>query len=122
MTAIRAVGKQLWDAGLPVLDDIYNESYGWELPKGEQVTDAKLQKFKTQKYMEAFNAMKPGITYLIMHCTQPSEIFKHISSSGTTRKGDLLAMINPELKKFVEKQGIILVTWKELSERRQKIK
>ncbi len=42
--------------------------------------------------------MKPGITYLIMHCTQPSEIFKHISGSGNTRKGDLLAMINPELK------------------------
>lgn len=122
MTAIRAVGKQLWDAGLPVLDDIFNESYGWELPKGTPVTDANLQKFKTQKYMEAFNAMKPGITYLIMHCTLPSETFKHISASGNTRKGDMLAMINPELKKFVEKQGIILVSWKELSERRQKLK
>lgn len=121
MQGIHALGKQLWDAGLPVLDDIFNESYGWELPKGTAVTDANLQKFKTQKYMEAFKAMKPGLTYLIMHCTQPSDIFKHISGSGITRKGDMLAMIDPALKKYVEKEGIILVTWRELSERRKKI-
>ncbi|MGC4034985.1 MAG: polysaccharide deacetylase family protein [Chitinophagaceae bacterium] len=122
MQGIRALGKQLWDAGLPVLDDIYNESYGWKLPQGTPETDANLQKFKTQKYKEAFAAMKPGLTYLIMHCTVPSEIFKHISGSGQTRKGDLLAMIDPELKKYVEREGIILVTWKELSERRAKLK
>ena len=122
MQGIRMLGKQLWNAGLPVLDDIYNESYGWEMPKETKVTDAALQKFKTQKYKEAFKAMKPGLTYLIMHCTAPSEIFKHISGSGTTRKGDMLAMIDPELKKFVEKEGIILITWRELSERRNRIK
>ena len=122
MQGIRMLGKQLWNAGLPVLDDIYNESYGWEMPKEIKVTDAALQKFKTQKYKEAFKAMKPGLTYLIMHCTAPSEIFKHISGSGTTRKGDMLAMIDPELKKFVEKEGIILITWRELSERRNRIK
>lgn len=122
MQGIRLLGKQLWNAGLPVLDDIYNESYGWEMPKGTKVTDAALQKFKTEKYKEAFKAMKPGITYLIMHCTAPSEIFKHISGSGTTRKGDMLAMIDPELKKFVKKEGIILITWRELSERRNRVK
>jgi hypothetical protein len=57
-----------------------------------------------------------------MHCTVPSEIFKQISGSGTTRKGDMLAMIDPELKKFVEKEGIILITWRELSERRNRVK
>jgi hypothetical protein len=122
MQGIRSIGKQLWAAGLPVLDDIYNESYGWELPKGTVVTDDNLQKFKTQKYEEAFKTMKPGITYLIMHCTQPSPVFQHISGSGTTRKGDLLAMIDPALKKYVEKEKIILVTWRELMERRSKLK
>ncbi|MES1220326.1 MAG: polysaccharide deacetylase family protein [Bacteroidota bacterium] len=121
MQAIRALGKQLWNAGLPVLDDIYNESYGWELPKGTPVTDANLQKMKTEKYKKAFQAMKPGITYLIMHCTQPSNLFEHISGSGATRKGDLLAMMNPELKKYVEQEHIILVSWRELSERRKKL-
>ncbi|MEJ0105106.1 MAG: ChbG/HpnK family deacetylase [Bacteroidota bacterium] len=43
MQGIRTLGKQLWDSGLPVLDDIFNESYGWELPKGTPATDANLQ-------------------------------------------------------------------------------
>ncbi len=28
---LRAVGKTLWNAGLPVLDDLYNESYEWKI-------------------------------------------------------------------------------------------
>lgn len=121
MQAIRQIGKQLWAAGLPVLDDIYNESYGWELPKGTAPTDVNLQEMKTRNYKAAFESMKPGITYLIMHCTQPSEIFEHISGSGATRKGDLLAMLNPDLKNFIEKEHIILTTWRELSERRKRL-
>jgi hypothetical protein len=57
-----------------------------------------------------------------MHCTSPSQIFGFISSSGKTRKGDLLAMIDPTFKKFLEKEGIILTTWREAKERRQKAK
>jgi predicted glycoside hydrolase/deacetylase ChbG (UPF0249 family) len=121
IAGIRTVGGQLWASGLPVLDDIYNESYGWELPKGTPVTDDNLQKMKTQKYKEAFQAMKPGITYLIMHCTATSEIFKQISGSGATRKGDLLAMQDPELKKYVEQEHIILTSWRELSERMKRL-
>jgi chitin disaccharide deacetylase len=30
----RTVGEMLWNAGLPVLDDLHNESYGWSLPAG----------------------------------------------------------------------------------------
>ncbi|MES1220327.1 MAG: polysaccharide deacetylase family protein, partial [Bacteroidota bacterium] len=117
---LKVVGQQLWNAGLPVLDDILSKT-GWNLPKGTPETDDNLRKFKTQKYKEAFASMKPGITYLIMHCTQPSDVFKHISATGPERKGDMLAMMDPELKKYVEKEHIILVSWKELSERRKKI-
>ncbi|MCW3117844.1 MAG: ChbG/HpnK family deacetylase [Chitinophagaceae bacterium] len=120
LQTMKAIGQQLWNAGLPVLDDIFSQT-GWNLPKGTPETDANLQKFKTQKYKEAFGMMQPGITYLIMHCTKPSDIFRHISSTGPERKGDMLAMMDPELKKYVEKEHIILVTWKELSERRKKL-
>lgn len=119
---LNALGKQLWNAGLPVLDDIFNDSYGWKLPAGVKHTDENLGKFKTQKYIEALKTIKPGITYIIMHCTLPSAHFSAISDSGPTRKGDLLAMIDPVLKKFIEKEGIILTTWRELSERRKKVK
>ena len=31
---------------------------------------------------------------------------------------DLLAMMDPELKQFIEKEGIIITTWRELKKRR----
>ncbi len=116
---IRLLGKQLWASGLPVLDDLYNASYGWEPDAITAADTKKLQAFKTAHYIEALKEIKPGLTMIIMHCTQPSPIFKNISESGPTRQGDLLAMIDPALKKALEEQKIVLVTWRELMERRK---
>lgn len=118
---LRMAGENLWNAGLPVLDDLHNLSYDWKYPTGE-LTDAALQKFSTGKYMETIRQIKPGLTMVIMHCTSPTEVFSYISNSGKTRKGDLLAMIDPALKKFLEKEGFILTTWREVKERRDKLK
>lgn len=104
----REIGKMLWGAGLPVLDDLHNFSYGWK------TTD------KTDQYISAVKSLEPGVTMMIMHCTQPTEIFSKISSSGTTRLGDLNAMIDPRLRKAIEDEGIILSTWRELKQRRDK--
>lgn len=117
----RMVGKMLWNAGLPVIDDLHNESYAPHLPTGVQSTKENLNKYKTQFYIDALKSVKPGITYVIMHCTKVTEVFPHITDSGPIREGDYLAMLNPELKKFIEKEGIILTTMRELMERRQKI-
>ncbi|WP_409013883.1 polysaccharide deacetylase family protein [Dyadobacter sp. CY356] len=116
------VGKQLWDAGLPVLDDLENSSYGWKGPESGDKSEKALQKYKTQKYIEAIKNIKPGLTMVIMHCTIHTEVFPKITDSYPTREGDFLAMIDPELRKYIEKEGIILTTWREAMERRQKVK
>lgn len=116
----KQVGQQLWDAGLPVLDDLHGDSYGWNLPASTPPTDENLRKLKTDKYIELLTACQPGITYVIMHCTDPTPNFEQITNSGPTRKGDLLAMTDPRLREFVKQQGIIVTTWRELSERRKK--
>jgi predicted glycoside hydrolase/deacetylase ChbG (UPF0249 family) len=119
---MQMIGKMLWNAGLPVLDDLYNESYEWKIPANIVNDDKKLQAFKTRKYIEAIKSLKPGITMMIMHCTATSEVFKHISDSGPVRKGDMLAMMDPLFKKSLQKEGIILTTWRELKARRERIK
>ncbi|UFH53245.1 polysaccharide deacetylase family protein [Spirosoma sp. KNUC1025] len=118
---IKQVGKQLWDAGLPVLDDLDGTSYGWTLPTEIAATDENIQRYKTQKFIELINSAKPGLIYIIMHCTAPTSTFEQISGSGQTRRGDMLAMIDPALKAFIDKEGIILTTWRELAERRRKL-
>ncbi len=115
---MRMIGKTLWNAGLPVLDDLHNESYDWEIPDSVKTNDKKLQAFKTQKYIAAIKSLKPGITMMIMHCTATTEVFRHISDSGPVRRGDMLTMIDPAFKKALEDEHIILVTWKELMNRR----
>jgi chitin disaccharide deacetylase len=117
----RMVGKRVWNKGLPVLDDLHSVSYGWKLPEGVEATDENLQKMKTERYMEDLRDLKPGVTMVIMHCTDTSEHFDKISASGDSRKGDLLAMIDPEFKKFIEEEGLILTTWRELKERRDRV-
>jgi hypothetical protein len=117
---LRVTGKTLWDAGLPVLDDLHNTSYDWIIPDDIKNDDKKLQQFKTQKYIEGIKSLKPGVTMMIMHCTATTEVFKHISDSGPGRRGDMLAMLDPAFKKALHDEGIILTTWRELKERRLK--
>lgn len=118
---IKQVGEQLWKAGLPVLDDLDGTSYGWNLPVGTPATDENVQRYKTQKFIELLNSARPGLTYIIMHCTAPTPTFDQITTSGLTRKGDMLAMMDPVLKQYLDTEGIIVTTWRELAERRKKI-
>ncbi|GAB3954227.1 hypothetical protein GCM10028805_39310 [Spirosoma harenae] len=115
----KQVGKQLWAAGLPVLDDLDGSITSSNLPAG--ASDEALQKFKTEKFIELLNSAQPGLTYIIMHCTAPTPAFEHISSSGQSRKGDMLGMMDPALKAYIDKEGIIVTTWRELMERRKKL-
>jgi predicted glycoside hydrolase/deacetylase ChbG (UPF0249 family) len=118
---IRNIGKMIWNAGLPVLDDLHAISYSFEYPKTE-IADAELQKLATAQYIKTIQALKPGLSMVIMHCTAPTEVFPYISDSYKIRKGDLLAMMDPAFKKFLQSEGIILTTWREVKSRRDKVK
>ncbi|HRH60493.1 MAG TPA: polysaccharide deacetylase family protein, partial [Chitinophagaceae bacterium] len=87
---MQAAGKMLWSAGLPVLDDLHNLSYDWNMPDSVLHNDKKLQRFRTKLYTESLKQLQPGITMVIMHCTATTEVFEKISDSGPLRKGDLL--------------------------------
>ena len=105
----KLVAEKLWAAGLPVIDDINTGDF----PKGIEN--------KTEQVCQFLREMKPGITYFIVHCTRPSDVFQHISSSGGKRLAETEAMISPELKKTIQDEGIIVTSWRELKERRDKI-
>jgi hypothetical protein len=107
---ILAMGKQLWDAGLPVLDDLHNMSYDWR--DGD----------KLESYSEAVRGLEPGVTMMIMHCTDPSDVFPVLNADLETRHEDLKTMLNPEFKKVLEEEGIVLTTFRELMERRNALK
>jgi chitin disaccharide deacetylase len=119
---VRALAAKLWDAGLPVLDDLHNTSYGWEIPAGARSDDEKLRQWRTDRYMATLAELKPGLTMVIMHCTAPTEVFAKISGSGTLRKADMLAMLDPRFQAFLKEQGFIVTTWSEAMERRKRVR
>lgn len=114
----RLTAEAVWKLGLPVLDDLYNVSYDWKLPEGISPTDANLSTMKIERYEAAFHRLKPGVTQIIVHATETSSTFPSISDSGPTRKGDLLAVVSPELREAARREGLILTTWRELQQRR----
>ncbi|MDQ1089489.1 polysaccharide deacetylase family protein [Siphonobacter sp. SORGH_AS_1065] len=120
--ATKMIGEKLWAARLPVLDDLFTETYRWKSPAGQPLTDQNLRAYKTQKFLALLQECKPGLTMIIVHCTDPTPQFSIISDSGPTRKGDLLAMLNPELRKYIEQNDIILTNWRDIKERRKQVK
>ncbi len=114
-------GQLLWQAGLPVIDDLHNTSYGWRLPEGEDFSVEAIRELKVKNYQQAIRELEPGVTMIIMHATVPSENFEFVSTSGPTRHGDALAMMDPRLRKTIEEEGVVLTTWRELYERRKAI-
>ncbi|MDR6941220.1 polysaccharide deacetylase family protein [Mucilaginibacter pocheonensis] len=120
LSKVKEIGAMIWKNGLPVLDDLHNSSYDWQMPDIDKKTDAEIQKWYTDHYIESIGRLSPGLTMVIMHCTVPSAAFKYISDTGQKRKGDLLAMTDPRLKAFLKQKGFILTTWREVMQRRVK--
>lgn len=132
------VGRRIWDAGLPVLDDLHNTSYGWRPDAGgrtlshpaaeasaqlaaardTEVSRDAWRELKVERYVAALREMPPGVTMIILHATEASGVFPYISDSGPTRQGDLDAMLDRRLRAAIEEEDILLTTWRELMERR----
>lgn len=108
--AFTEILEQAWAAGLPAIDYIHGDSYDWK------TTD------KLPHYSQAMRELKPGITEMIVHCTKPNDVIGVINGNRDHLYGDYTAMISPKLKKVIEEEGIILTTWRELKERRLRIK
>ena len=104
------IANKVWNAGLPVIDDLVTSP-----------TSADTYEGRKEQLITLLREMKPGITEIIVHCTVQTENFSHISGSGPTREAETQLMADPDVKKFIEDEGIILPTWGELHERRKRV-
>ncbi|MBS1667476.1 MAG: polysaccharide deacetylase family protein [Bacteroidetes bacterium] len=119
----RAVGKKIWDLGLPVLDDLITYSGDWKpAPVNGKISPEAYAKFKVKKLEETILQMEPGLAMYIVHSTVVSDDFRKISGSGDSRNADMLAMMDPDLKKWLKQNGIILTTWREVMQKRNALK
>lgn len=97
---------KLWNAGLPVLDDLHTGSYGWKPAE------------KTEKLLALLKELKPGVTEILFHASRPTEDFPIITGSSESRHADLKALLDPRVNKLIRERGIVLTSWRELKVRR----
>lgn len=107
-TKLRPWIPKIWNAGLPVIDDLHTDSYVW---KPEE---------KTEKFIALLKELKPGVTEILFHASIPTDDFPLITTSSQSRLADTRALTDPAVKKLIQERGIILTTWKELQARRKK--
>lgn len=99
--------EKLWRAGLPVLDDLYT---GFTSLKGD----------KTERLIQVLKELKPGITEILFHASEPTEEFPLITGSSEARRADLKALTDGRIRQAIHDRGIVLTTWRELMVRRAK--
>jgi len=107
---VRSIAQRVWDAGLPVIDDLVT-----------QPTRAKDYDQRKAELIKLLGDIRPGITEIIVHCTVQTEVFSHISGSGPTREAELRLLTDDDIKAFIKSKGIVLTTWRELKKRREHV-
>lgn len=96
----------VWEAGLPVLDDIDTRSYSWKsLDKRAELIDA-------------IKTLPAGVTWFNVHPTLPNDEAKRATNDRETIFGDYLSLIDPIIMETIKEEGVILTSWRELKERR----
>jgi hypothetical protein len=104
----KAAIKEVWNAGLPVIDYVHTATYSWKTVS------------KDDKYIRDIRKLPEGVTEMIIHCTKPDATIDIITNNRELLYGDYYSMISPDVKKVIEEEKIILTTWRELHERRKK--
>jgi hypothetical protein len=107
--ALKQAIRQVWEGGLPVIDDLVTGTYDWA-PEA-----------KKANYIKALRGLKPGVTEMIVHCAKDTEEFHSITSAAPRWIADGKIMLDPELKQVIKEEGIILTSWRELKARRDAV-
>jgi hypothetical protein len=105
---VLAIASTLWEAGLPVLDDLV-----------QSPTRGTTYEERRQSFIELLDTLQPGVTQIILHCTETGDSFASISGSGPMRQAELQLMLDPVVAAAIDERNIVLTDWRELLERRR---
>jgi predicted glycoside hydrolase/deacetylase ChbG (UPF0249 family) len=96
--------SRLTDRKLPLLDNLL-QFYGGNIPDRRE-----------QLYFDEIRKIGPGVTQLIVHCGYDNEELRAISDSSKRRDQDRQIFTDPKMKKFIDEQGIQVISWKQFRE------
>jgi hypothetical protein len=98
--------ESAWAAGMPVVDHIHADAYGW--PPAE----------KTARLAALMYRLPPGVTVVLLHCARGVNGLGQLEGTGASRVADTDAAVSAELRDAVQDAGVHCTTWRELWARR----
>ncbi|MGV3771764.1 MAG: polysaccharide deacetylase family protein [Verrucomicrobiales bacterium] len=101
--------NKIWDAGLPVIDDLHTSALSWSPEE------------KKAKLMKVLSELKPGITEILFHCSAQSDNFHLVTGTHRSRWADVQVLVDPDVRKLIEDKGILFTTWRELKQKRDAV-
>jgi chitin disaccharide deacetylase len=71
---------------------------------------------KKKMYLKAIEDAKPGVRYLIIHCSVNNDELQAITSSAMIRDNDRRVFTDPGFMEAVKKSGVEVVSWSQVRE------
>lgn len=106
--------------GIPQSQKLLDLLNNYSLPKldwFDSVPNGDSYEDKCNKFYEQIRQLEPGLTELIFHPSTETEGLKHITGSWQQRSWEAIMFSDPEVKQFLEREGIIFTNWKEIMKR-----
>ncbi len=87
-----------------------------QLPTIDDLPGAATKEYEQRKeeYKEVIRNLKPGLTQIIVHLGLDDSEMHNITSSWLARYNDFRIFTEPEMRKFIEDQGVKLIGWRDL--------
>ncbi|MDP6763496.1 MAG: ChbG/HpnK family deacetylase [Planctomycetota bacterium] len=88
--------------GFPLIDTLYS-------------TEGRTYEERKAHLLGIVRDLRPGVTQVILHPSAAGDELSHITNSHRARSDDLRLMSDPDLATAIREEGIVLVTWREIS-------
>ncbi len=91
------------------------------LDKGFTISPQEYSKGSEQYYTDILKSIQPGLTQILIHTAYDNEEMQaitvdHSDWGATWRQGDYDFFTSDACKKLIEKENIVLVTWREITQ------
>ena len=92
---------EMLESEFPMLDELATGVVSVELER------------RREEYKEVIRNLKPGVTQIIVHLGLDNPEMHTITSSWLARYNDFQIFTDPEMKQFIEEQGVKLIGWRD---------
>ncbi len=108
------------DEGFPLSDEMIDLIARYPLPKLDElhfIPDAESYDAKRDSFYELVRGLPPGLTQIICGPADKTPALERITPNWQNRVFERQLLMDPEVHKFLENEGIVLTDWKEVMER-----